>query len=217
MKVLFKRRRHVPRKFYVLLFLMGLLAMFFFIDRSLQPTLFTIARVKAIHLATEIMNKTVMENLAKQQIEYKDIVQVHKDSQGRIVLMQADTIKINRLSNEITLKVQESLRNLDDESIGIPMGQLLGIHLLAALGPEFNVRMIPLGTIRVDIVDKFEGAGINQTRHLIWLDLNSEFQIAIPLYKEVFKVNTKVPLAQDIIVGDVPPALVTLPGGVLGN
>ncbi|PHJ38130.1 sporulation protein YunB [Desulforamulus profundi] len=214
---MFKRRRHVPRKFYVLLFLMGLLAMFFFIDRSLQPTLFTIARVKAIHLATEIMNKTVMENLAKQQIEYKDIVQVHKDSQGRIVLMQADTIKINRLSNEITLKVQESLRNLDDESIGIPMGQLLGIHLLAALGPEFNVRMIPLGTIRVDIVDKFEGAGINQTRHLIWLDLNSEFQIAIPLYKEVFKVNTKVPLAQDIIVGDVPPALVTLPGGVLGN
>jgi len=214
---LFKRRRHVPRKFYVLLFLMGLLAMFFFIDRSLQPTLFTIARVKAIHLATEIMNKTVMENLANQQIEYKDIVQVHKDSQGRIVLMQADTIKINRLSNEITLKVQESLRNLDDESIGIPMGQLLGIHLLAALGPEFNVRMIPLGTIRVDIVDKFEGAGINQTRHLIWLDLNSEFQIAIPLYKEVFKVNTKVPLAQDIIVGDVPPALVTLPGGVLGN
>ena len=214
---MFKRRRYVPRKFYVLLFLMGLLAMFFFIDRSLQPTLFTIARVKAIHLATEIMNKTVMENLAKQQIEYKDIVQVHKDSQGRIVLMQADTIKINRLSNEITLKVQESLRNLDDESIGIPMGQLLGIHLLAALGPEFNVRMIPLGTIRVDIVDKFEGAGINQTRHLIWLDLNSEFQIAIPLYKEVFKVNTKVPLAQDIIVGDVPPALVTLPGGVLGN
>lgn len=196
---------------------MGLLAMFFFIDRSLQPTLFTIARVKAIHLATEIMNKTVMENLAKQQIEYKDIVQVHKDSQGRIVLMQADTIKINRLSNEITLKVQESLRNLDDESIDIPMGQLLGIHLLAALGPEFNVRMIPLGTIRVDIVDKFEGAGINQTRHLIWLDLNSEFQIAIPLYKEVFKVNTKVPLAQDIIVGDVPPALVTLPGGVVGN
>lgn len=196
---------------------MGLLAMFFFIDRSLQPTVFTIARVKAIHLATEIMNKTVMENLAKQQIEYKDIVQVHKDSQGRIVLMQADTIKINRLSNEITLKVQESLRNLDDESIGIPVGQLLGIHLLAALGPEFNVRMIPLGTIRVDIVDKFEGAGINQTRHLIWLDLNSEFQIAIPLYKEVFKVNTKVPLAQDIIVGDVPPALVTLPGGVLGN
>ncbi|MCL4441023.1 MAG: sporulation protein YunB [Firmicutes bacterium] len=217
MKVLFKRRRYVPRKFYVLLFLMGLLAMFFFIDRSLQPTLFTIARVKAIHLATEIMNKTVMENLAKQQIEYKDIVQVHKDSQGRIVLMQADTIKINRLSNEITLKVQESLRNLDDESIDIPMGQLLGIHLLAALGPEFNVRMIPLGTIRVDIVDKFEGAGINQTRHLIWLDLNSEFQIAIPLYKEVFKVNTKVPLAQDIIVGDVPPALVTLPGGVVGN
>lgn len=214
---MFKRRRHVPRKFYILLFLMGLLAMFFFIDRSLQPTVFTIARVKAIHLATEIMNKTVMENLAKQQIEYKDIVQVHKDSQGRIVLMQADTIKINRLSNEITLKVQESLRNLDDESIDIPMGQLLGIHLLAALGPEFNVRMIPLGTIRVDIVDKFEGAGINQTRHLIWLDLNSEFQIAIPLYKEVFKVNTKVPLAQDIIVGDVPPALVTLPGGVLGN
>ncbi|MCL5290773.1 MAG: sporulation protein YunB [Firmicutes bacterium] len=214
---MFKRRRQVPKRFIVLLFFLGLLTSFFWIDRSLQPTLFTIARVKAVHLATEIMNKTVMENLAKQQIQYSDIVKVHKDTQGKIVLMQADTIKINRLSNEITLKVQESLRNLDEESISIPVGQLLGFHLLAALGPELKVRMIPVGTIRVDVIDKFEGAGINQTRHLIWLDLNSEFQIAIPLYKEVFKVSTKVPLAQDIIVGDVPPALITLPGGVLGQ
>ncbi|SHE33581.1 sporulation protein YunB [Desulforamulus putei] len=214
---MFKRRRQVPRKFFVLLFLLGFTAMFVFIDRCLQPTLFAIARVKAIHVATEIMNKTVMDHLAKQNIEYKDIVQVHKDSQGKIVLVQADTMKINRISNEITLNIQEQFRNLDNESIGIPVGQLLGIRLLAALGPELNVRMIPLGVLRVDIIDKFEGAGINQTRHLIWLDLNSEFQIAIPLYKEVFKVHTKVPLAQDIIVGDVPPALVTLPGGVLGN
>lgn len=214
---MFKRRRQVPKKFIILLFLLGLLTSFFWIDRSLQPTLFAIARVKAVHLATEIMNKTVMENLAKQQIQYSDIVQVHKDTQGKIVLMQADTIKINRLSNEITLKIQESLRNLDEESINIPLGQLLGFHLLAALGPELKVRMIPVGTIRVDVIDKFEGAGINQTRHLIWLDLNSEFQIAIPLYKEVFRVSTKVPLTQDIIVGDVPPALITLPGGVLGN
>ena len=215
---MFKSRRLVPRKFILIAILMlGCTGMFILIDHILQPTLFTIARVKAIQLATEIMNRSVMEKLDEQQLRYDDFVEVHKDDQGKIVLIQADTMKINRISNEITLKVQESLRNLDDEQIGIPLGQLLGLHLIAALGPEFNVKLIPVGIIRVDVIDKFEGAGINQTRHLVWLDLSSEFQIAIPLYKEVFKVNTKVPLAENIIVGDVPPALVTLPGGVMGN
>lgn len=218
MIVLFKRRRQVPSKLILFtVLLLGLVGLFILIDSLIKPTLFTIARVKAIHLATEIMNKSVMEKLNQQQLKYDDIVQVHKDNQGKIVLIQADTMKINRISNEISLKVQDSLQNLDEEQIGIPLGQLLGIHLLAALGPEFNVKLIPVGIIRVDIIDKFEGAGINQTRHLVWLDLSSEFQIAIPLYKEVFKVNTKVPLAENIIVGDVPPALVTLPGGVMGN
>lgn len=216
-KVLFKRRRQLPRQVYLLPILAIIVGLFLLVDSLLQPTLFTIARTKAIHIATDIMNQTVHDNLTKQQLNYQDIVQVHKDEQGKIVLVQADTMRINKISTEITLKIQQALRDINDQEIGIPLGQLLGFHLLAALGPEFNVRMIPVGVIRVDIIDKFEGAGINQTRHLIWLDLSSEFQIAIPLYKEVFKVNTKVPLAESIIVGDVPPSLVTLQGGVLGN
>lgn len=215
---MFKKKRQTPKKIaLVLVAFLVLLATFVFVDRILQPTLFTIARVKAIHLATQILNQTVQEKLVNQSLEYQDIIIVHKDSTGKIVLMQADTIKLNKISNEVTLSVQESLKNLNNESIGIPMGQLMGIHLLAARGPEFNVRMIPVGTVSVDIIDRFEGAGINQTRHLIWLDLKSEFQIAIPLYKEVFQVSTKVPLVESIIVGAVPPALVTLPGGVLGQ
>lgn len=197
--------------------MLSLMAIIFYVDRLLQPTLFTIARVKAIHMATEIMNQTVMDNLASQQLRYQDLIHIHKDEQGKIVLVQADTIKINKVSNEITLKIQDSLKKMDTESINIPLGQLLGIHLLAALGPDLNVEMIPMGIVRVDIVDKFEGAGINQTRHLIWLDLSSEFQITIPLYKEVFKVSTRVPLTQNIIVGDVPPALITTQGGILGR
>lgn len=194
-----------------------MVGLFFLVDSLLQPTLFTIAKAKAIHLATDIMNQTVHDNLTKQQLSYQDIINIHKDEKGKIVMVQADTIRINKISNEITLKVQQALRDINEQKIGIPLGQLFGFHLLAALGPEFNVRMIPVGVIRVDIIDKFEGAGINQTRHLIWLDLSSEFQIAIPLYKEVFIVNTKVPLAESIIVGDVPPALVTMRGGVIGN
>ncbi|MDO7786666.1 sporulation protein YunB [Desulforamulus aquiferis] len=215
---MFRKRRQLPGKIAIVaIVIVGLAISFVVIDKFLQPTLFAIARVKAVNLATEILNQTVQEKLVNQRVQYQDIVQIHKDDKGKIVLMQADTIKLNKISNEITLKVQETLRNLDNESIGIPLGQLLGIHLIAARGPELNVRMIPVGTVRVDIIDRFEGAGINQTRHLIWLDLSSEFQIAIPLYNEIFNISTKVPLVESIIIGDVPPALVTLPGGVLGK
>ncbi|AEG60667.1 sporulation protein YunB [Desulforamulus ruminis] len=218
---MFRKTRGLSKKYVVLmisLVVVGLLVGFFiFTDRVLQPSIFTIARVKAIHLATEILNETVRDRMAKQPVHYQDLIHIHKDSSGKIVMIQADTVKINQLSTDMTLKVQEALRKIDNQSINIPLGQLLGFQLLAALGPELNVRLIPVGIVRVDIIDKFEGAGINQTRHLIWMDLTSEFQIAVPLHKEVFKVSVKVPLAESIIVGDVPPALISMPGGVVGQ
>lgn len=214
---MFKRRKQLSKKYFVFFIIIGILGLFIFLDRVIQPTLFTIARVKGTQLGTEILNQTVKSKIAEQPVDYQDIILIHKDNTGKIVLMQADTLKINKLSSDMTLKIQDSLRKLDNESIGIPLGQLFGVHLLAAMGPKFNVRMIPVGIVKVDIIDKFEGAGINQTRHLIWLDLTTEFQIAIPLYKDVFKVSTKVPLAESIIVGDVPPALISMPGGVLGH
>jgi sporulation protein YunB len=67
-----------------------------------------------------------------------------------------------------------------------------------------KVRVIPTKQVTVDVENKFEQAGINQTRHLIYFKINSTIKIAVPLVHKDLTVSTTVPLADTIIVGDVP-------------
>lgn len=67
------------------------------------------------------------------------------------------------------------------------------------------------------MLDKFEAAGINQTRHSIYLTFDTELRIVIPAKSGETQVSAKVPVVESIIVGDVPSTFVNVNGGLLGR
>ncbi len=78
------------------------------------------------------------------------------------------------------------------------------------MGPDIRVRMTPVGSVSVDFTDEFHAAGINQTRHKIYLLLKTQVKIVVPLGSEVINVSTRVPISESIIVGDVPQTYVNV-------
>ncbi len=214
---MFKRRRPYKRIMAYVLMIIALLALFWYVDVVLRPAVYEMARIRAVKLATEAINVAVQRKVADGQIRYNDLIIFHKDNEGRIVLMQANTIKINQLASDVTLAVQKSLDDLKDQNIKLPLGELTGFYLLANRGPDLNVSMMPAGTVRVDVNDQFESAGINQTRHNIYLQFETEVRIIVPLESGEAKVSTRVPVAESIIVGQVPNTFVTLPWGISGG
>ncbi len=214
---MFRRRRHY-RAFvaWTMIFFL-LLGMFLWVDRVLQPTIFKIAEVRAIQVATESINRSVQQKVLDSNLQYQDFIQVHKDSQGHIVLMQANTVMINQFATDVTLMVQSALRQLSRESFRIPLGQVTGTQLLAGYGPRIPVGIVPVGSVRVKVDDRFEQAGINQTRHRIYLDFTAEVRIVVPPRSATTQVATRVPLVESIIVGQVPGTFVSIPGGLLGG
>lgn len=213
---MYRRRR--PFAFFSFSFL--LLLLFFlgvgliWIDRVFGATLLKIAEVKVVHLATEIIYRSVQDQVLNRNFQYQDFVQVHKDDRGRVVFLQANTVKVTRIAAEIALSAQQNLRQLESHTVSLPLGVLTGTQLLASRGPRIKVAVLPVGTVRVYVRDNFEPAGINQTRHRIWLDFDTEVKIVIPTMSAVAAVATQVPLAESIIVGEVPATFVSIPGGL---
>jgi len=200
----------------VLLFFI-LLGIYCFIDRRVRPTLLSVAEVQVTRMAVESINRTVQQEVSRNNIEYQDFITVHRDYNGRVALMQANTVRINKLAADITLDVQQRLRMLENESVAVPFGQVLGSRIFADMGPYINIKIHPMGVVNVNVVDRFEQAGINQTRHKIYLDFTTMVKVVIPLYSGEVEVATKVPVAESIIVGDVPDAVINLPGGIIGG
>lgn len=205
---MFYRRK---TKLLVLVIVLLFILSFIFIDYRLKASLLELAHTQAELRTMEIVTQAVYEQTVGGT-KYQDIVYIHKDDLGRIVMLQANTVVINQLMARITQAVLQGLKNRDDELIKIPLGQISGIKLLAGQGPRFTVKVIPTQRIYVAVDDKFEQAGINQTRHCIYMQIKTRIKIAVPFMNEELNVVTTVPVVETIIVGDVPQTYVSLNG-----
>ncbi|NPV27871.1 MAG: sporulation protein YunB [Firmicutes bacterium] len=199
-------RRYNKKLRSIILFLVGALLVLFInfkiVENNLKPTILAMAEAKARQIATRTINDAINTRVVTN-VEYTDLVYVHKDNRGRVVMMQPNTIKINKIASETTLEVQRSLQALKEEGFYIPLGQVLGSQLLASYGPEIHVRIVPIGTVQTEVVDEFAQAGINQTRHMLYLKVKSMVRIVVPLVSADVQVVSTVPIAETIILGVV--------------
>ncbi len=214
---MFKRKRKFTPSFALIFLGLAIAGMLLLVDITLRSTFFDIAEVRAVQLATDAVQRAIQEKVADEKLQYQDFINIHKDSQGHVTLMEANTVKVNRVAASTTLAVQKILEDLRWQSFSIPLGQVLGIPMFANYGPRINYNVMPVGTVRVDVIDKFESAGINQTRHSIYLSFDTNVRIVVPSKSGEAVVSTKVPLAESIIVGNVPGTFVTITDGIFGS
>jgi len=182
---------------------MLLTSVYVYVDRRAVPVLMALARKKVEVWATEVINQALMEVLAAEP-EYQRLIYLEKDAAGRVIFMQPNLAAINRIKLEVLSRIQPVLGTLESTTFKIPLGELLGSSLFAIRGPLLTVGVIPTGVVEVNVREEFEDAGINQTRHVLYLQAQARLQVVIPLHRELIEVVNELPLVESIIVGTVP-------------
>ena len=81
---------------------------------------------------------------------------------------------------------------------------------MSGWGPNIKVKIIPVGSVSINFSDEFKQAGINQTRHKIYMEMQTQVRIVVPLGSDIINVATKVPITETIIIGDVPDTYVNV-------
>lgn len=118
-------------------------------------------------------------------IKYEDIINYVVSDEGYVVLMQPNINYINSFSSRVSLNIQKRLNKMNSNVVAIPLGRVLGIELLAGLGPKVKVKIIPVGFARPPVIrDTFESAGINQTRHKIYMEVNVKLKINCSFFRK---------------------------------
>lgn len=207
--MLYQPRSRVKTVVVVAILVMMVFSPFYILEHNLKPTIIAVAKAHADQVAVTAIQDAVNDKVAKS-VEYKDLIFIRTDNRGRIVLMQANTVKINSLAAETTLEIQKTLAKLQGEVMYIPLGQVLNSQLLAAYGPKIKVTLVPLGTVSVKVINDFQQAGINQTRHRLYLNVSAKVRIVIPLVSDEITVTSQVPIAETVIVGEVPQTYLNL-------
>ncbi|MBM7581362.1 sporulation protein YunB [Caldicoprobacter guelmensis] len=199
-----KRKRKLYKSFFII-FILFTMASFVFlvIDRGIKPTVIAMSEAQVRYIAIKAMNNAVKKVL-NSDIKYTDLINVMTDREGKISLIQANTIKMNALASETSSVAQEEIRSMGAEGIYIPLGSIFNSKILAGLGPRLKVTIIPIGSVSIDFATEFENAGINQTRHKIYMVMEANVRIVVPLGSDTASVKARIPITETIIVGDVP-------------
>lgn len=207
-----RRRGGFCFKLVLAILILGSLSLFM-MERILGPVFTDIAQAQAVRICTRVMNQAIQQQ--GQELEYHDIIRYEKNEAGRIVLMQPNIPLINHFSTLVAETVMEDLYREGEKKIQVPLGYLLGMRIFSGFGPYLSLDMVPYGFVEPPMVyDVFEGVGINQTRHRIYIEFRTRVQIIMPLSRHMVEVDYKVPITEVTIMGEVPDMYLNLEGGI---
>lgn len=182
------------------------------IEGRFRPNLALLARTQVHNQVSAHLETAVSEALAQWQVDYGDLVTIQRDESGAITALTTDTAALNLLRTRLVSQVLDTLENVSVTMVRIPLGSLLGGELTWARGPALSVRAVSTGTVSAQFESEFSSAGVNQTIHRLELSLSVPMTVLLPGGGVEETVALRLPVAETVIVGQVPDAYLQTEG-----
>ncbi len=213
---IYRKNRYRKRRLGIFLLLLFMLftsiAVFVLYETRIRPIISQVAAARAQSVAVSTINDEVNRIIVSESVDYGDLAILQKDAHSRISAVTANVEEISRLKAEIAVHVQEKMRRIDEMVLKIPLGTLLSDGFLSGYGPRIPIKLTSVGRAVVDMQDSFHEAGINQTRHEIHLTVTAKISVLIPGGAKETEIHTTIPVAQAVIVGEVPQSFTNVTG-----
>ena len=170
----------------------------------LAPQAQRLIETQVSNQASAAINAAIAEQVAAGKLDYADMVTIEKDRNGAVIAIRTNMERINLLKTGILDCIDEKLDNLSVEKLGVPIGSVLLPELFSGRGPLIPVRVLAVRTSDAIFRNDFSAAGINQTRHSIYIDIHVTVTILTWAGTRDVLVDATVAAAETVIVGTVP-------------
>lgn len=205
-----KRRKRYLRSALILIVCAAVLVLAGILYLRYTPIVRELARVKVINAASGSISDAVTEQILQGNVDYDNLVLLEKDAQGNITAVRSNMQQMNRFRLECMSRLGDMLLDMDTTQISVPLGSIMMPEFFAGSGPMLPVRILSTNMTESDFISSFSQAGINQTRHQIFLRVCIELSVLTPAGIEHVDVSSDVLVDQTVIVGTVPESYFTV-------
>ncbi|WP_255884334.1 MULTISPECIES: sporulation protein YunB [unclassified Ruminococcus] len=200
---MWRRKKSRGRKIFVTS-VMLVIVFLSYIEFQIQPSVMDLTEIKAQTLATEAINTAVNKTVDSMKLTYDELADIKYTSDNKVSSISTNTVNVNKLKAAVSLEIQNQLQELQHREFNYYLGDLTGFELLNGLGPSLNVRLNFSSSVETDVKNKLESAGINQTQSIIEIHVLAEIFLTSDEEYPNAVVETTLPVAQTLIVGEMP-------------
>ncbi|MBQ3054277.1 MAG: sporulation protein YunB [Clostridia bacterium] len=205
-----RRKSFLPFKLFVIL--LSVLTIIVLSFERFVKVAAPFAESKAHFIAIDIINLEVSRYIKDNPSLFDNIITV-KTHDGYITYAGVESSKVNTIKSELTGRINSSLSQEREYTLGIPMANLLGITLLSGIGVPLKLKIHPVSRVEMNFKNSFTSEGINQTHLFLSLDIKVRVMIVIPGLRKSAEVTTSIPLGETVFLGQVPQQYTNLGEG----
>ncbi len=198
-----RKKRNRSKFLFVFLTLTIIIGVFCYYKFIIVENIYKICSDYAYSYSTEAVNKTIIKS-ANNNVNYDELITIEKNAQGDIVLISANSYKINSLSREISDKTQSNIKNSLKNGIPIPIMAFSGINILSGYGKNVNFKSIYVTSVDCNFLSNFSSVGINQTLHSIYINVLIKVNLELPFSSKIQDCSTNVLITETVLIGKVP-------------
>ncbi|UOQ85306.1 sporulation protein YunB [Gracilibacillus salinarum] len=215
-------------------FILAMIASLYVVNAGIKPVLLDYAETRVTAIANQAMGIAVSkkisedldaEELIQTQVDEQGRVEsytfnavVENRVQRNIQYRVENFLKLleegERPETGVPLELEKDLDPTEQELLDeirekgllveVPLGQALGIPILANLGPKIPINLEVIGTVGTEITSELAQTGINGA----WIDINVhitvEMRVVIPFASAPTKLEQDIPVSKVFHPGDVP-------------
>ena len=188
---------------FIVIALVIMVAIIVFCVTIADPVILMYTEGQVSSIAAKTINSAISEVLS-DYIVYEEFIKITRNDAGDIILIEANTMEMNRLAKRLIQVAQNRLELISEHGLFVPIGTFTGIPVLIGRGPKLKLNMAPVGTIQSSFESNFYAMGINTTNHRVYINLDISISVALPVRTKILNSTQQVIFCENIIVGKVP-------------
>ena len=187
--------------------------LFFYTEKKLAEKMPDLAETAAEKHLLETVNREIGNMAEEGLLSYDSMVSTVRDATGQVIYLEVDTGRLNRVKATLVERIDEALEKNKKIKLSVPFGSISGWNLFSGYGIPVKMKIYPIGMTEGEIQTELEDCGINQTRHLIRVEIRARLLIVLPGENTRAETCVTLPLGERVLVGDVPEIFLDSIGG----
>lgn len=193
-------KRFIPKLFILVVFFCIIIGYYLL---TLVPIIKTYCIAQITSLTEQALNVSV-SNTINESLNYDNMINISYNENGEVSFISANQYMINTITRAVVKNAHEQMKMLNQDYLKIPLGTLSGITLFMGRGPLVKLTATPISIVGSRFDSTFTSVGINNTLHRIYLEVNAQVEMTLPIKKQTINVKQQVLLCESVIIGKVP-------------
>lgn len=182
-------------------FVLSAIFTFLLLTMLFSPVFNSLAKAGAINSGLDILYSSIAAVAERKDFSEVTVISRHGNKISGISLNSG---KANRILADFASTVNSALSGGEYPTFYIPVGNLTKIPLLSGRGLKIPIKTVCLGGVDAKIISDFSGAGINQTKHSVYIKAKLSIRLMYPFSEDVTEAEALIPISETVIVGDTP-------------